>query len=87
MGRIYDPGDPNEEFKPEDTIAVKLRAKARDSRSTRETLGNTSGVGGASIVLWLAGLAGVDMPAETAVVVGGILSTVLSSLIRKYLSK
>ena len=74
-------------FDPDDTIIRRMRVSARTSRGTRETVGNTTGIGAASCVLWVAGLVGVDMPPDIAVVIGGFLSTVVSSLVRKRLSR
>lgn len=76
----------DDDYRPDDTLAMRIRAKSRDDRTTRETLGNTTGVGTATLVIWVAGLVGVDMQPDAAVVIGGVLSTVFSSLFRKFLA-
>jgi hypothetical protein len=77
---------PKDEFQPLDTMKMRVLAKTQVDRTTRETVGNTTGIAGGSVlVLWLANLVGIDMPEPAAVVVGSVLSTVISSLLRKYL--
>lgn len=77
----------SEEFRPEDTISYRLRTGARDSRAARETIGGGTGISVATVLVWGAGLVGLDLPPEIAVTIGGLITTVISGAIRHQLRK
>lgn len=77
--------DPNRdaEFRPNDTLRFKLQR----SRGGRESVGTGSGLGSAAVVLWLVDQLGLSMDPVTAGVIGGFITSAISALIRRGLSK
>jgi hypothetical protein len=79
------PVAPNDEFRPNET--QRMRTHLQESRPARETLGTSTGLGAASVVLWLADLAGVKMDPIVAGVIGGVVTSLFSTFLRKRIMK
>lgn len=76
------PRNPGEDFQPHDTITNMVAFRARTHRPTREVVSTAPGVGAAGVVLWLAQLAGLDVPPDVAVYVGSLVTAGVGWLIR-----
>lgn len=74
---------PPEEFRPNDTLKLKLQR----SRGGRETMGGTAGVSSAAVVIWAAKQVGVEIDIVTASVIGGLITQFISAFLRKQVMK
>lgn len=76
------PRNQGEDFSPDDTITNMVAFRARTHRPTREVVATVPGAGAAGLVVWLAQLAGIDVPAHVAVELGALITSAVSGFIR-----
>lgn len=70
------------EFTPNETMRIKLGR----SRNGREVVGTGSGLGSAAVVLWIAGLLGLEIDPVAAGVIGSFITSTVSAVIRRRMS-
>lgn len=76
------PRNTGEDFQPGDTITNMVAYRARTHRPTREVVSTAPGVGAAGLVLWLAQLAGLEVPPDVAVYLGSVITAAVGWGIR-----